>query len=234
MSRSLRRGVLAAAAIVLPIGSLAACGAGNDAQTLQIKPDNAAVTKGDIEVQNALVITQGEKDKKGPAVVSATLFNNGDTAQTLDGITLPGGTGTVVLKPATGSGKVTVPAFGSVVLGGKNNASAVIEGGSEAVKNGDAQKVVFKLSETGDVSLDAFVIPGTGYFESFGPTAAPPAAGSKPSGTPSGSPAATPSGAASGAAGTTPSGSPSGTPSGAASGAAGTTPSGSPSHSAGH
>ncbi|MFE5492080.1 DUF461 domain-containing protein [Streptomyces virginiae] len=224
MSRSLRRGALAATAVVFSIASLAACGAGNDAQTLQIKPDNAAVTKGDIEIQNALVITQGEKDKKGPAVVSATVFNNGTKAQTLDGITLADGKGKVALKPAEGGGKITVPAGGSVVLGGKGNASAVIENGSEAAKNGDVQKVVFQLSSTGGVELQAFVVPATGMYAGFGPSAAPSAA---PAATPSGTPAGTPSGtpAATPAAGATPSGS--------ASGAA-ASPSGSASHAAGH
>ncbi|KOU74666.1 lipoprotein [Streptomyces sp. XY66] len=203
---------------------MAACGAGKDAQTLQIKPDNAAVTKGDIEIQNALVITQGEKDKKGPAVVSATVFNNGTKAQTLDGITLADGKGKVALKPAEGGGKITVPAGGSVVLGGKGNASAVIENGSEAAKNGDVQKVVFQLSSTGGVELQAFVVPATGMYAGFGPSAAPSAT---PAGTPSGTPAATPGGtpAATPAAGATPSGS--------ASGAA-ASPSGSASHAAGH
>ncbi|MFD9103830.1 DUF461 domain-containing protein [Streptomyces virginiae] len=228
MSRSLRRGALAATAVVFSIASLAACGAGNDAQTLQIKPDNAAVTKGDIEIQNALVITQGEKDKKGPAVVSATVFNNGTKAQTLDGITLADGKGKVALKPAEGGGKITVPAGGSVVLGGKGNASAVIENGSEAAKNGDVQEVVFQLSSTGGVELQAFVVPATGMYAGFGPSAAPSAApAATPSGTPSGTPAATPGGtpAATPAAGATPSGS--------ASGAA-ASPSGSASHAAGH
>ncbi|MFF8265080.1 DUF461 domain-containing protein [Streptomyces virginiae] len=228
MSRSLRRGALAATAVVFSIASLAACGAGNDAQTLQIKPDNAAATKGDIEIQNALVITQGEKDKKGPAVVSATVFNNGTKAQTLDGITLADGKGKVALKPAGGSGKITVPAGGSVVLGGKGNASAVIENGSEAAKNGDVQKVVFQLSSTGGVELQAFVVPATGMYAGFGPSAAPSAA---PSATPGGTPAATP------AAGASPSGSPagaaSGAPAGTPSGAA-ASPSGSASHAAGH
>ncbi|KOU36595.1 lipoprotein [Streptomyces sp. WM6373] len=203
---------------------MAACGAGKDAQTLQIKPDNAAVTKGDIEIQNALVITQGEKDKKGPAVVSATVFNNGTKAQTLDGITLADGKGKVALKPAEGGGKITVPAGGSVVLGGKGNASAVIENGSEAAKNGDVQKVVFQLSSTGGVELQAFVVPATGMYAGFGPSAAPSAT---PAGTPSATPAATPGGtpAATPAAGATPSGS--------ASGAA-ASPSGSASHAAGH
>ncbi|MFC9308722.1 DUF461 domain-containing protein [Streptomyces sp. NPDC057011] len=225
MSRSLRRGALAATAVVFSIASLAACGAGNDAQTLQIKPDNAAVTKGEIKIQNALVITQGGKEKKGPAAVSATVFNSGTKPQTLDGITLGGGKSKVTLKAAAGDGKVTVPAGGSVVLGGKGNASAVVEGGAEGAKDGDVQKIVFQLSSTGDVELEAFVVPGNGMYAAYGPTTAP-AAGA----TASGSPAATPSG--------TPSGSPSGTPSGTpAAGAAGTpsgTPSGSASHAAGH
>ncbi|MET9571601.1 DUF461 domain-containing protein [Streptomyces virginiae] len=228
MSRSLRRGALAATAVVFSIASLAACGAGNDAQTLQIKPDNAAATKGDIEIQNALVITQGEKDKKGPAVVSATRFHNGTKPQTLDGITLADGKGKVALKPAGGSGRITVPAGGSVVLGGQGNASAVIENGSEAAKNGDVQKVVFQLSSTGGVELQAFVVPATGMYAGFGPSAAPSAAPSAtPGGTPAASPAAgaSPSGSPSGAA----SGAPAGTPSGAAA-----SPSGSASHAAGH
>ncbi|MFE9468025.1 DUF461 domain-containing protein [Streptomyces virginiae] len=228
MSRSLRRGALAATAVVFSIASLAACGAGNDAQTLQIKPDNAAATKGDIEIQNALVITQGEKDKKGPAVVSATVFNNGTKPQTLDGITLADGKGKVALKPAGGSGRITVPAGGSVVLGGQGNASAVIENGSEAAKNGDVQKVVFQLSSTGGVELQAFVVPATGMYAGFGPSAAPSAA---PSATPGGTPAATP------AAGASPSGSPSGAASGAPAGTpsgAAASPSGSASHAAGH
>ncbi|MER5730972.1 DUF461 domain-containing protein [Streptomyces sp. NPDC002138] len=227
MSRSLRRGALAASALAFSIASLAACGAGNDAQTLEIKPDNAAVTKGAIKVQNALVITQGAKDGKGPAVVSATVFNTGATPQTIDAVTLAGAKGKVTLKDSTGAAKVTVPAHGSVVLGGKGNASAVIEGGRQAVKDGDAQKVVFQLSETGDVELGAFVVPATGYYAGYGPTEAP-AAGPSPSGSASASPA--------GSAAPSPSGAPSGSPSGAASAGASAPPSGSasPSHSAGH
>ncbi|MFF4103235.1 DUF461 domain-containing protein [Streptomyces sp. NPDC001903] len=226
MSRSLRRGALAATAIVFSIASLAACGAGNNAETLQIKPDNAAVTKGDIKIQNALVITQGEKDKKGPAAVSATVFNSGVRPQTLDAITLAGGKAKVVLKPAEGASKVTVPAGGSIVLGGKGNPSAVIEG-AETVQRGNAQELVFQLSTAGDVPIAAFVVPDAGMYAGFGPTEAPVAA---PGATPSGAASGTPSGSPSGSPATTPSGAASGTPAGAASG----TPSGSPSHSAGH
>lgn len=232
MSRSLRRGALAATAVVFSIASLAACGAGNDAQTLQITPDNAAVTKGDIKVQNALVITQVSKAEKRPAAVSATVFNTGTKEQTLDAITLRGST--VVLKPATGTGKVIVPAGGSVLLGGKGNASAVIENGDD-VQNGDVQKVVFKLSNTGDVALDAYVVPATRMYAAYGPTEAP-AAGATPSGSASapGAPSGSPSGSPAGGPSGSPAGSPSGSPAGSPSGSPAGTPSGAPSHSAGH
>ncbi|MFJ8664234.1 DUF461 domain-containing protein [Streptomyces sp. NPDC093600] len=183
MSRSLRRGALAATAIVFSIASLSACGAGNDAQTLGVRPDNAAVSVDDVKIQNAVVITQPDPAVKGPAVVAATIFNNGRTPQTLDAITLPGTKATVQLKPATGAGPITVPAGGSVIIGGKGNASATIQTGSEAAKVGDAQQVVFKLSRTGDVSLEAFVVPATSYFKDFGPAEVPKPPGATPTAT---------------------------------------------------
>ncbi|MEU2119157.1 DUF461 domain-containing protein [Streptomyces sp. NPDC016459] len=188
MSRSLRRGALAATAIVFSIATLSACGAGNDAQTLGVRPDNPAVTVDDVKIQNALVITQPEAGVKGPAVVSATVFNNGDASQTLDAISLPGSNATVKLKAAAGTGPITVPAGGSVVIGGAGNATATIENGSEAARKGDAQKVVFKLSKTGDVGMNAFVVPASSYFKDFGPSIVPAPPGTTPSAsaTPSG------------------------------------------------
>lgn len=109
MSSSLRRGALAAAAIAFSIASLAACGAGNNAQTLEVKPDNAATSVGDIKIQNALVITQPDTTSTGPAVVSATVFNNGRTPQTLDSVKI-GGDGVAQITPAKGGGKLTIPA----------------------------------------------------------------------------------------------------------------------------
>ncbi|WP_432086163.1 MULTISPECIES: DUF461 domain-containing protein [unclassified Streptomyces] len=180
MSRSLRRGALAATALVFSVAALSACGAGNDAQTLGVRPDNAAVTVDDVKIQNALVITQPEIGVKGPAAVSATVFNNGSQPQTLDAITLPGSSTTVKLTPAGGSGAVTVPANGSVVIGGTGNATAVIENGTESARLGDAQKVVFKLSRTGEVALEAFVVPADSYFKEFGPEVVPAPPGATP------------------------------------------------------
>ncbi|GGX28466.1 lipoprotein [Streptomyces malachitofuscus] len=176
MSSSLRRGALAAAAIAFSIASLSACAAGHNAQTLQIQPDNAATTVGDIKIQNAIVVTQPDLESTGPAVVSATLFNEGDTDQTLESVTVPGTGKTAELSPAEG-GSLTVPAGGRLILGGEGNASAVLPSSREAVRDGNAQQVTFTFSETGDVSLRAFVFPAENFFESWGPSEIPAAPG---------------------------------------------------------
>ncbi len=211
MSSSLRRGALAAAAIAFSIASLAACGAGNDSQTLEIKPDNAATAVGDIKIQNAVVITQPDLESTGPAAISATLFNSGRTAQTLDAIRVDGTDKTAKLTPAKGK-SLTIPAHGSLVIGGKDNASAVLPSSRQAIKDGNAQKITFTFSKTGDVSLRAFVVPAESYFSSWGPSEVPAAPGASPSGKPTGS--ATPTGTASptGAASPTGTASPTATP----------------------
>ncbi|MGW1586815.1 DUF461 domain-containing protein [Streptomyces sp. NPDC002386] len=177
MSSSLRRGALGAAAIAFSVASLAACGSGNDAQTLQIKPDNAATSVGSIKVQNATVITQPDLTSTGPAVVSATIFNTGKTAQTLQSIAVPGTGKTATLHPAKGQ-SLTIPPQGSLILGGKDNASAVLESSREAVRDGNAQKVTFTFDKTGDVSLRAFVVPATSFFSGWGPSTVPSASAS--------------------------------------------------------
>ncbi|MER7049512.1 hypothetical protein [Streptomyces jumonjinensis] len=195
----LRRGALAVTAVVLSFTVLTACGAGNNAQSLGVKPDTAAVTVDTISVQNANVITQPEAGTAGPAVVSATVFNKGDKDQTIESITLPGGTGAVKLSPAKGSGPLIVPALGSIVIGGKGNATAVIDDGTALTQNiGGVQKTVFRFSETGDVELKSFVMPATGDFKDFGPSSlpTPPATAQSPGA--SGKPAEAASKAASG------------------------------------
>ncbi|MGY0068189.1 DUF461 domain-containing protein [Streptomyces sp. QTS137] len=174
MSSSLRRGAIAAAALAFSIAPLSACAAGNNAQSLQIQPDNAATTVGVIKVQNAIVVTQPDRESTGPAVVSATLFNEGRTDQTLESVTLPGTGKTAELSPAEG-GSLTVPAGGRLILGGAGNASAVLSSSREAVQDGNAQPVTFTFSETGDVSLRALVYPAEGFFSDWGPSDVPTA-----------------------------------------------------------
>ncbi|WP_240138256.1 copper chaperone PCu(A)C [Streptomyces sp. MUM 178J] len=209
MSSSLRRGALAATALVFSIASLAACGAGKDAQTLGIRPDNAATAVDNLKIQNGVVITQPTEGAEGPAVVSATIFNDGREDETLESITVPGPGVEAELSPAGGSGPLTVPAGGSIVLGGEGNASAVIDEGLKAASDGDVLDVVFRFSETGDVTLRAFVVPAENYYKKFGPSSLPSAPEESPeespeqspTGSPTGTPTSTPTGTAAGAAG---------------------------------
>ncbi|MFF8310857.1 DUF461 domain-containing protein [Streptomyces lydicus] len=199
MSRSLRRGVLAATVLSLSVVSLSACAAGNDAQTLQVKPDNAATSVGDIKIQNANVITQPDVNAKGPAVLAATVYNNGAKDQKLTAIDIDGTGQSAKLTPAGGgSGPITVPAGGSVVLGGKDNASAVLTSGREAVQDGNIQSLTFTLSTTGKVKANAYVVPATSYFQGYGPSQLPQPSGSaSPSGSAKPSESGKPSGTAS-------------------------------------
>ncbi|MFH8990628.1 copper chaperone PCu(A)C [Streptomyces sp. NPDC017940] len=219
MSRSLRRGAIAATALAFSLASLTACGAGNNAETIEIKPDNAAIAVGDIKIQNAMIITQPDRESTGPAVFAAMVFNNGDTDQTLDAITVNGVGKKAELSPAKGEkkgkgGGLTIPAGGSVTIGGKDNASAVLPSSREAVKDGNAQPVTFAFSKTGDVKLKTFVVPAESYFKKWGPSELPESPDGKPSGKPSGDRSGKPSGK------------PSGTPSGESDEAATGTPSG--------
>jgi copper(I)-binding protein len=193
VSSSLRRGTLAASVIAFSIAPLTACGAGNDSQILQIVPDNAATSVGTIQIQNAIVITQPDGGTNGPAVISATLYNRGSRAQTLDSVSVTGD-GTAELTAAGGKGGLTVPAGGSLVLGGKDNASAALASPGANVKDGNAQKITFTFSETGAVSLRAFVVPADSYFTKWGPSSIPTPSASAPA---SATPAQTPGGSAS-------------------------------------
>ncbi|MFE4452870.1 DUF461 domain-containing protein [Streptomyces sp. NPDC056796] len=189
MSRSLRHGALAATALVISIAALSACSAGNDAQTLQVRPDNAATAVDNIKIQNLNIITQPEADAEGPAVIAATLFNNGTKQEVVEKIALPGTGASVKLQAAKGKGPLVVPAGGQVVIGGKNNASAVIENGREAGADGNVQTVAFTFSETGEIALGAAIVPATTFFKDFGPSALP---STKPTATPSASSSGTP------------------------------------------
>ncbi|MDK1472434.1 DUF461 domain-containing protein [Streptomyces sp. 549] len=169
MSSHLRRGVVAATVIALSTASLAGCGAGRNAQTSGVNPDNAAITVGSIKIQNVNIVTSEDGD--GPAAVSARIFNDGTEDETLESVKVTGAGGEVELKPAK-DGDLTVPAGGSLMLGGPNNASAFLADTGD-VTDGNAQPIVFELSETGAVELRATVVPARGGYSDYGPT--PPA-----------------------------------------------------------
>lgn len=195
MSRSLRRGALAAVAALSIAPLAAACGAGQDPQTLEVKPDSVATTVGAIEIQNAFIIT--EPSGSGAAVVTGRVFNNSMSAQQLTSVTVQGATGQVKLTGADGkAGPITIPANGSVTLGGKGNPVAELSD-SKGVALGSFQRTVFDFSSTGQVAIDPSVVPAERYFAPFGPGAdVSPSVSAPPSVVPSDTPSAPASNAA--------------------------------------
>ncbi|WP_194117751.1 DUF461 domain-containing protein [Streptomyces hoynatensis] len=205
MSSSLRRGV-AAAFFAFSIAGLTACGAGTDAATSEIKPDVASAQVDDIKVQNvSIVLPQGSSED--PGAVVGRVFNGSDRDQTLEAVQLPGSGSRVELGPAEGESDLVVPAHGSLALGGEGNASAVIaDPQSGDIALGNAQRVVFVLSETGDIELRAQVVDDSDLladFSEWGATPTPSTDEEAPAGEPQGSAEGTGEATAEGAGGAT-------------------------------
>ncbi|UCM88776.1 DUF461 domain-containing protein [Streptomyces marincola] len=175
MSSSLRRGVAAAFFAFSAVGATA-CGAGVNAETGQVNPDNASAAVDDIDVQNVnLVLPEGPE---GPGGISARLFNSGSQDQTLDAVVLTDGGAPLELVPAEGESSLVVPARGSLALGGEGNAAALLSDPAAAdVALGNAQGLSFVLSEAGEITLSARVVGDTNgfeYYEDWGPTPTAP------------------------------------------------------------
>ncbi|MEV7603345.1 DUF461 domain-containing protein [Kitasatospora sp. NPDC089797] len=218
MSRSLRRGSIAAIAAIA-IASLSSCAAGNTPDTLQIKPDNAAATLGTNLRLNNIVIVTGvgtSGDYTGPANVVVNISNTATTPAELQSITVGNGA-TASFADAAGAAQPTIviPAGGSVAIGGQGNPSASLS--SAAVHVGGYAATTFTFKDGQKVETQAGVSPDSdkGLYKGYGPTPAAvpthgtsPAAGAPASpsaGTPAtGAPAAPSTGAPVSGAPTTP------------------------------
>ncbi|MER7750704.1 DUF461 domain-containing protein [Kitasatospora sp. NPDC097643] len=186
MSRSLRRGSIAAIAAIA-IASLTSCAAGNEPDTLQIKPDNAAATVGtNLRLNNIVVVTaEGTSGAyTGPVNVTVNIANSGTTPAELQSVTVGGGA-TATFADAAGApmSSVVIPAGGSVLLGGDGNPSAKVA--SATVYIGGFVNTTFTFKDGQKAETKAAVSPDKALYKGFGPTVAP-ATPSK-----SGSPAAT-------------------------------------------
>jgi hypothetical protein len=182
-ARRLRRGV-AAALIIAAAPVLAACAAGGDAQSLQVKPNLAATSVGTtLQLNGVTVVTTASGS--APAALNANINNTGGTAETLQSVTIGGSPVTFSGAGGAGVTDVTIPAGGSVIIGGQGNAQAVVN--SLPVQAGQYTQVVFQFANAGQVTLNALVNTATGIYASNGP-AVPPSPSATPTGTVSGKP----------------------------------------------
>ncbi|MEV7772808.1 DUF461 domain-containing protein [Kitasatospora sp. NPDC086791] len=171
MSRSLRRGSIAAIAAIA-IASLSSCAAGNTPDTLQIKPDNAAATLGtNLRLNNIVIVTGAgtSGDYTGPANVVVNIANTGEVPAELQSITVD--TSAAAFADAAGAPLtgIVIPAGGAVAIGGQGNPSALVA--SAAVHVGGFAETTFTFKDGQKVSAQASVSPdGKGLYKGYGPT----------------------------------------------------------------
>ncbi|MFC8720107.1 DUF461 domain-containing protein [Kitasatospora sp. NPDC057198] len=219
MSRSLRRG--AAAAIVLAaIVPLAACAAGNDASTLEIKPDNAATAIGtDVKLNNIVVVTpKGTAGAySGAANLTVNIANTGTADEVLTSLKIDDAAAKLTDESGAAVSDITLKPGQSVLIGAEGGPTASIPSSDLSV--GGYAKTTFTFKNAGEVSANANVQPAVGVYEGFGPKAAAPspAASASPSAEATASGSASPAASGSPSAGATGSASPGATASGSAS-----------------
>ncbi|MBD0689320.1 DUF461 domain-containing protein [Streptomyces sp. CBMA123] len=204
MSRSLRRGSIAAIAAIA-IASLSSCAASNTPDTLQIKPDNAAATLGtNLRLNNIVIVTgvSASGDYTGPANVVVNISNTANIPAELQSITV--GTASATFADAAGAPQpsIVIPAGGAVAIGGQGNPSASVS--SASVHVGGFALTTFTFKDGQKVAAQAGVSPDSdkGPYQGYGPT--PSAAPTKSASPAAGAPATPATGATTPGAPTTP------------------------------
>lgn len=173
MSRTLRRGAVAAL-ILATAPILAACAAGDNAATSQVKPDNAATSiataNGSIKLNGIAVVTDATGN--APANILANIAN-ADTKieDSLTGVAVDG-------TPAVLGGQLQLNPLNSILLSGSKS-SAVVPTLNE--KPGQNATITFTFAKAGSVTVKALVSTGTGDYASYAPAPAQPTAASTPS-----------------------------------------------------
>ncbi|MGA4540758.1 DUF461 domain-containing protein [Uniformispora flossi] len=221
MSRSIRRGAVAAT-IALALAPLAAaCSSGTDAETTKIKPDTASVQVGNVKVQNLTLVSGGPTS--GAMALGGAFINDGDQAETLTQVAVDGATGNAELKSASGTGAITIPAHGAVYLtGGADSVVAKVASvsGDSPVTPGKYAKVTLTFKTAGSGSVRVQVHSPEDYFKQLAPSAPAPSLPAAPPTTAPASPSAPASATASAPASAPATGAPTGGASNAPTGAA--------------
>lgn len=172
MSRSLRRGALAATvAVVLPLA--AGCAAGKDAETSRIQPDTANAQFGTLKIQNVQLVAGDEGQHL--VALGGALFNEGTAPETITRVSVDG-------AGQAAGGPVTIPAGGALYLVdppagmdvdspmGKTYVGPLVFPNAAEVAPGSFHTVTFAFGTAGETSLDVSVHSARSYYAQLKPT----------------------------------------------------------------
>jgi hypothetical protein len=173
VSRSIRRGALAAAVAVMTCTVLSGCASGFSAETTQIKDvaEGANGSVGDINLRNMLLVTSEDQSTAG---VVGAIVNHGSAEDSLTAVTVDG-------VSATGGLPAPVEPNQLLILGSQKGQVQVTVSDIKS-KPGDMANVVLKFRDAGDVSLQVLVEPPVEGYKSWAPSPSPsPSASVSPS-----------------------------------------------------
>ena len=172
------RAGLAATAVVLAVAPFAAaCGAGFNSASEDVKPDAASGQVGDLKVNNVWVVIDASS---GTAEVIGAVTNTGDAQDQLTAVTAGDSDVTFASAPAGSTGDstgssvtvaadgVTIPGGQSVSFGEQGSPGLSITGGGLTAGGFTTVKMTF--AQAGTLTLTAEVEPDTGLFVGYDPT----------------------------------------------------------------
>ena len=148
--------VIAAAAGTAAVAT--GCAAGDGAATLQIQPNFAAGSSGDVQALNMVVVVD---PTTGAAQVTGTVVNNGDQPATLSGVTVDG-------KSVSVGGGLAVGPHAALNLAAPSGPKMVLtNSGSTPGRN---SPVALSFDGGATISVAASTEANTGIYQQFQPS----------------------------------------------------------------
>ena len=135
------------------------CAAGDGAATLQIRPNFAAGSSGDVQALNMVVVVD---PTTGAAQVTGTVVNNGDQPTTLSGVTVDG------KSVAVAGGGLAVGPHAALNLAAPSGPKMVLaNSGSTPGRN---SPVALTFASGATISVAASTEANTGDYQQFQPS----------------------------------------------------------------
>jgi copper(I)-binding protein len=173
--------LLGAGVLALLIPAIAGCEAGQDAPTLEFHAASAGAQTifNGIKITNAFVLgapTGSTVPSGSAASMFISLYNNGDSSDTLLSATAPGAAGNISLS----GGTVPLPANSAPVNLTGPEPKVVLENLTKPLSGGTSIPVTFTFQHAGQVTLQVPVEAQSYYWSTYSAPASAPAGAAAP------------------------------------------------------
>jgi copper(I)-binding protein len=173
--------LLGAGVLALLIPAIAGCEAGDNAPTLEYHSasSGAQAIVNDIRISNVFVLGAPRDATVSPgssAGLFLSIYNGGDSSDTLESVTAPGWASSVTLS----GGPVALPANASPVNLTGPQPEVVLENVSKPLRGGSTLPVTLQFAHAGAVTMQVPIEPQSFQWATFSPPANAPATPATP------------------------------------------------------